>query len=61
MFIGKTQETKSVMERQTAIEAVQEWAYAVMSHPPQDHLACGLSVCLQKASGRRFKSRFFGT
>ena len=30
-------------------------------HPPQDHLACGLSVCLQKAGGRRFKSRFFGT
>ncbi len=22
--------------------------------PPQDHLACGLSVCLQKAGGRRF-------
>ncbi len=29
--------------------------------PPQDHLACGLSVCLPKAGGRRFKSRFFET
>ncbi len=28
--------------------------------PPQDHLACGLSVCLQKAGGRRLKPWFFG-
>ena len=27
--------------------------------PPQDHLACGLSVCLQKAGGRRFKVPVF--
>ncbi len=35
--------------------------YQWPSHPPKDHLACGLSVCLQKAGGRRFKCRFFGT
>ena len=44
----------------SALDEEQCCICSLSSHPPQDHLACGLSDCLSSV-GRQFNSRFFGT
>ncbi len=48
---------KRIVSLQKLLVSLQRSDMVVSRGPPQDHLACGLSACLQKASGRQFKSR----